>query len=260
MNLFIEGLQGSGKSTLLKAISEENADWQPVMEGEYSPVELSWCAYVDEGTYRDILDKYSGLRDQIEEKSVAEGDRRIICYTKIKTDDPGFYEDLERYEIYNGRRPFEEFKDIVLTRFGNWRGDRGLYECSLFQNIVEDMILFRQASDEAIIRFYRQLRDILEGRDYRIVYLETEDIRSNLEVVKKERVDGEGNERWFSMVCQFFNASPYALAHGLRDFEGFVTHLAHRQALELRLCREVFPEHATILKSKGDMTGILAVS
>ncbi len=253
MNLFIEGLQGSGKSTLVRKISEANRTFVPVMEGDYSPVELSWCAYVDEETYRAILQKYDGIRPLIEEKSFAEGNKRIVCYTKIKTDIPGFYKDLEQYEIYNGRRPFDEFKSIVLTRYANWHDDQRIYECSLFQNIVEDMILFRRASDEEILRFYAQVRDILKGREYRVVYLETEDIPGSIDAVRRERTDGQGNERWFSMVCEYFNTSPYARETGLRDFDGFVTHLRHRQALELRLCREVFYEQAVILKSKGDM-------
>ncbi|MBO4297565.1 MAG: hypothetical protein J5998_02105 [Clostridia bacterium] len=250
MNLFIEGLQGSGKSTLMRRISEANRAYSPVMEGDYSPVELSWCAYVDEETYRAILRKYDGIRPLIEQKTVAEGDKRIICYTKIRTDAPGFYKDLEQYEIYNGRRSFEEFKSIVLTRYKNWRDDRKIYECSLLQNTVEDMILFRQASDEEILGFYKEVREALKGREFRVVYLETEDIRSSIDAVRRERVDEQGNERWFSMVCEYFNASPCARQTGLRDFEGFVTHLSHRQALELRICREIFPEQTVLLKSR----------
>ena len=60
MNYFVEGLQGSGKSTLVRKIGEAHPDYTPVMEGDYSPVELAWCAYVDAETYRGILEKYGG--------------------------------------------------------------------------------------------------------------------------------------------------------------------------------------------------------
>ena len=83
MNYFIEGLQGSGKSTLVRKLSELHSDYTAVREGEYSPVELSWCAYMDETAYHGILEKYPDLRQSIEEKTVSEGDRKIICYTKI---------------------------------------------------------------------------------------------------------------------------------------------------------------------------------
>ena len=45
MNYFVEGLQGSGKNTLVQRLSQLNPGYTAVREGEYSPVELSWCAY-----------------------------------------------------------------------------------------------------------------------------------------------------------------------------------------------------------------------
>ena len=71
MNYFVEGLQGSGKSTLVQKLSQLNPGYTAVREGEYSPVELSWCAYVDAGQYDRILETYPDLRSQIEE---AQGD------------------------------------------------------------------------------------------------------------------------------------------------------------------------------------------
>ena len=62
MNYFIEGLQGSGKSTLVRKLSELHPDHSAICEGDYSPVELAWCAYVDEAKYQEILEKYTAIR------------------------------------------------------------------------------------------------------------------------------------------------------------------------------------------------------
>lgn len=56
MNYFVEGLQGAGKSTLVQRLSERLKKHQVFREGDYSPVELTWCAYVTEGQYQDILE------------------------------------------------------------------------------------------------------------------------------------------------------------------------------------------------------------
>ena len=124
MNFFIEGLQGSGKSTLVQKISEKFPDYIAVREGDYSPVELAWCAYVTQDKYREILDKYSSIRADIEAKSHKEGDHVIVCYTQIMTDVPGFHKDLEQYEIYNNRVSLEDYKETVLRRFRAWNGDK----------------------------------------------------------------------------------------------------------------------------------------
>ncbi len=251
MNYFVEGLQGSGKSTLVQKLSDMHPGYTAVREGEYSPVELSWCAYVDDEQYRRILERYPGLRTQIEEKTYSEGRKKIICYTKIATDDRKFYQDLEQYEIYNGRIPFDAFQSIVLGRYRKWKSDRMIFECSLFQNNVEDMIPFRQADDEEILSFYQRVRDALDGKEYRIVYLEAKDIRGNLETIRKERSDEQGNELWFPLMLGFFNGCPYARSRGLKGEEDLIRHLIHRQDLELRLCKEIFPDRSMMLESKN---------
>ena len=251
MNYFVEGLQGSGKSTLVRKLSEKYPDHKAICEGEYSPVELAWCAYVDKETYNGILKKYDDIRDEIVGKSFEEDDRMIICYTKIITDIPGFHKDLEQYEIYNNRLPFDMFQSIVLSRYKKWNSDRMIFECSLFQNIVEDMILFRQATDEEIMSFYRLIREALNGKEYRIVYLKAKDIRSNLETIRKERSEEQGNELWFPMIIRFFNDCPYAKTRNLKGEEDLISHFVHRQDLELRICKEIFLEKSVIIESKN---------
>ncbi len=251
MNYFIEGLQGSGKSTLVKKLAEKYSDYTAVCEGDYSPVELAWCAYVDMKTYEEILEKYKDIRTEIEEKSIAEDDHMIICYTKILTDIPGFHKDLERYEIYNGNLNPGEFKEVILRRLRNWNSDKNIFECSIFQNIVEDMILFQVKSDEEIVDFYKEIRKALEGKEYQIMYLKAGDIASNIAVIRKERSDDKGNEMWFPLMLGYFDNSPYAKGKGLSGEEALLAHLAHRQNLELRICEEVFAGKYTVLKSKN---------
>ena len=46
-----------------------------------------------------------------------------------------------------------------------------IFECSLLQNTVEDMILYRTMSDEEILDFYKKAREALMGKDLHIFYL-----------------------------------------------------------------------------------------
>lgn len=245
---FVEGIQGAGKTTIVAKLAQDNPSYNVYREGDYCPVELAWCAFMNEQQYQEVLDRYPGLADQIREKTVRESDKRVVMYTQIITDIPGFHKDLEQYEIYNGNKNATEFQDIVLKRFSEWNGQNGIFECSLFQNIVENMILFFEMSDEQILDFYRDVKDCLQDKYYEIVYLHVNDVRKAEEKIRKERSDDQGNELWFPMMAAYLEQSPYGSRHHLEGMDGLVAHLEHRVDLELRILKEVFPDKHIVVE------------
>lgn len=250
VNYFIEGIQGAGKSTLVERLASHFPNYRVYREGDYNPVELAWCAYMTEQQYESVLAKYDSLRKEIIANTHTEDDRRIVTYTRIITDVPGFHKDLEQYEIYNNRMDRAQFEETILKRYARWNGDNSIFECSLFQNIVENQILFYEMTDEEIVDFYLRLKAVLAGRDFRVLYLEADDIDGSLQVIRKERVDAAGNEMWFPLMVGFLEESPHGKRNRLKGFDGLVKHLEHRKSVEKRILSEVFPEQAVILKSK----------
>ena len=111
-------------------------------------------------------------------------------------------------------------------------------------------MLFQVASDAEIIDFYREIAHVLSGKDYHIFYLESDCIGENIAAIRKERTDEQGREVWFSMMCGYFNESPYAVKNHLSGESDLLEHFRHRQALEVQLCREVFSGRFSVLKSK----------
>ena len=264
MNYFIEGIQGAGKSTLVGRLAEKLQDCHVFREGDYNPVELAWCSYLTKEQYEAVLIKYAEIADEIRANTTVERvfetagisadrnaeDRYVLTYTRILTDIPGFHKDLEQYEIYNGRVDRENFDRIIFLRYAKWRGDNQVFECSIFQNIVENQILFFEMTDDEIVEFYKELARKIQVENYKILYLDVPWVAGALEIIRKERVDADGNEMWFPLMLGFLENCPYGKHHGLKGFDSLVKHLEHRKNLELRILREVFPEHAEILKSK----------
>ena len=91
----------------------------------------------------------------------------------------------------------------------------------------------------------------LQSKAYEICYIETPDIERSLDAVRRERVDKDGNEIWFDMLMGFFINSPYARGRTLKQYEDLLIHLRHRQTLELRICREVFSDKLTVIRSRA---------
>lgn len=249
-NLWIEGLQGSGKSTLLQELVTLYPQLKVCREGDYSPVELAWCTWMDKEQYDTILARYEAISVEIKQYTVQEGDHYIVMYTRILTDIPGFHRDLEQYEIYNGRKSFEELKDIVTSRYKAFRDTGYVFECSFLQNLTEDLILFHEKNDEEILAFYRELFTAFDKDSFRLLYLYSGDIEENIRIISKERSDTDGTPLWLPMMLEYLKNSPYGRKHGLESFDDLITHLKHRQELELRIIKEVAGERAVMLPSK----------
>ena len=249
-NFFIEGLQGAGKTTFVQRLSDKLKDYTIFREGDYSPVELAWCAYVTEEQYNKILKEYPSLRAEIQEKAVTEDSHKIICYTRILTDVPDFHKNMEKFEIYNGNLDKESFENVIFERFGKWNGRGQIFECSIFQNIIENQMLYFMMTDEEILDFYRRLKNVLAGKTYRIIYLDVEDIQGAIDVIRKERSDDNGNELWFPLMIRYLEESPYGKEHMLTGMDGLIAHLERRKALELRIIEEIFKEESVAVKAK----------
>ncbi len=249
-NIFVEGIQGSGKSTLVNNISKATPGINICREGDYCPVDLAWCAYMSHEEYEAMLERYSDIREDIVKNTVKEQEHYIVSYTKIITDIPGFHKDLENYEVFNGRKTFPELKEIIFSRYKNFTGQRYLFECAFFQNIMEDLILFHMLSDEEIMDFYRELFAKVDRERFLMLYLYADNLEENIEVIRKERSDEAGNELWYQMMLQYLATSPYGAKNGCSTFQDLIKHLEHRQQLELAVIRGVLGENAVVLKSK----------
>lgn len=249
-NIYIEGIQGAGKSTLLQAVAELGPQYHLCREGEYSPVELAWCTYMDKEQYEGVLERYATIRNEIIQNTIVEEDHYIVTYTKILTDLPGFHKDLEQFEIYNRRRTLEELKEIVLTRYRRFHETGYVFECAFFQNLVEDLILFHLASDDEIMEFYKELWSEIDKKNYKMLYLYSNQIADNIRSIRKERSDEQGHEMWYPLMISYFEDSPYAKQHHCKGLEDLIKHFIHRQQLELRIIHEVIKDAAILIPSK----------
>ena len=249
-NVFIEGIQGMGKSTLLNRIHAAVPEFHVCREGDYSPVELAWCAWMTQDEYEQVLKRYEPLRDEIIKNTVREREHFVVSYTKIITDVPNFHKELEKFEIYNGRKSLQDLKAIIFSRYSNFSETGYLFECSFFHNIIEDLILFHQLSNDEIVEFYHELYAKVKKEQFLLLYLYSDEVEEAIKIIKEERSDAQGNELWYSLMLEYLVHSPYGEKYGYRRFEDMIVHFRHRQQLELRIIRDIIGEKAVILPAK----------
>lgn len=251
LNIFVEGIPGSGKTTLLNKLEAHLPHYRAHYEGQASPVELAWCAYMTKGQYRQARVDWPELGKSIEEKTTQEGARYIVEYTKIKTDQPAFYAYMEQYEIYGGRRSLAEFKVIVLGRLEAFTGSGNIFECSFFQNIVEELMLFGQYDQAQILEFYREMLARINMDHFYMIRLKCKNIAQSIDAVKRERVNERGEELWYAMMLQYFVDSPYGKANGCHSHGDLLAHFQRRINIEDAIVKTLLGGRYLELESKN---------
>lgn len=110
--------------------------------------------------------------------------------------------------------------------------------------------MFHLQSDEEIIKLYRELYAALDKENFLVLYLYSEDMEGNIQTIRKERADTQGNPVWYPLMMEYFKNSPYGKQHNVEAFADLIAHFKHRQELELRILKEVVGERAVVLKAK----------
>ena len=235
-NIFVEGVPGSGKSTLIGQLAELLPEYKVCYEGDASPVELAWCACMTKVQFEEAKDRYPQLVQAMEAKAQAWEEYVILPYPKIEGADGSFYADMEQYEIYGGRRSAEEFRSIVLRRFETFKSSGNLLDCSFFQNIIDELLLFQCCTVRQVVDFYREILDCCDMSALRVVRLVPRDLPASLKYARAERVDDDGMPVWAQGVTQYMAASPYGQLHGIKKFDDVIEYYAYRTEVE----KEVF--------------------
>lgn len=251
LNVFVEGVPGSGKSTLLNNLQKRLPEYKFYYEGDISPVELAWCSYMTPEQYKKAIEDWPQLEKIIKENSKAESGRYIVSYTRIHTYNHEFYRYMEQYEVYSGRRNIDEFRKIIFGRYHNFKGTGNVFECSFFQNIIEELMLFAEYEDEQILDFYRELVANLNADSFLIIRLLSTDIENSIEQIKKERINERGEEFWYNLMMDYIKQSPYGKSHGYHCFDDLLKHFNRRISLEKRVSNELLPNRCINVESKN---------
>lgn len=230
--IFIEGIPGSGKSTLLNSLHAKLPRYHAYREGDLTPLELAWCACMTPDQYDNAIKTYPKLAGAIASHTQRQGPYRVTAYTQIPSQDREFYAYMEQYEIYGGRRCREQFQKIVLSRFQTLPDTCAIYECALLQNILEELMLFACSSDSDILAFYQKLFSCLDPDRIRIIRLLPADPAQTVDAIRRERIDGEGKEVWYTMMLGYLCRSPYGKAHAYQNFDDVIDHFRRRITLE----------------------------
>lgn len=254
--IMIEGIPGSGKSTFAQKAADfyrkKGITVNLFNEGQAHPADLAWQACVPLESFDQLLLRYSELENEIRKNMHINGDYAIIAYTQVKTDNREFYKELENYEVYNNRVPFDVFCNLLYRRweaFGKQAAGKtelNIFECAFFQNHINELQNYQLADKKDIESHLNKLLSFITDLSPVLIYLSQSNIRETIARVAKERIFEHGN--WIDMAIAYVENTPYGKQNNLNGMEGFLRCIEDRKQIELDLLKTL-PIDTIIVKN-----------
>jgi len=244
--IMVEGIPGSGKTTISRKIYNyllnKGISTCLFNEGDMHPADLAWhsCVMLDE--YEKLLENYPNEKDAIVRQTSIENGYAVIAYTKIDSSNIKLLQLLESYELYDARSSFNVYRDLHQSCWSNFAfialksKALNIFECAYFQNHINELIFWRNASDCQIYDYMVSLLDTVKLLNpIIIIYLSQKDVKKTIERIAAERVNEQGEKEWLNRCCNYLRNCPYGKLHNLTTFDDFIRAFEKRKATEMNL-------------------------
>jgi hypothetical protein len=256
----VEGIPGSGKSTFAKKIAEfyteRGLKTNLYNEGDYHPADLAWNACIPNEKLESVLSPFADFRDEINKSIHIEDGYAIVSYTQVKTENQAFYKDMESYEVYDNRVPFEVFESLhrkrweAFSKHAKSKNELTVFECAFLQNHISQLMMWQLVDVEIIIQHLNKLLQTVTELSPVLVYLSQPDIRETVERVARQRVSDHGS--WIDGFIGYTENTPYGKRHGLKGFDGLIELLETRKSAELKVIESLSIETIILENSNFD--------
>lgn len=244
--IIIEGLPCSGKSTAARHIAEKlSAKYYDEGSGDH-PADYEFHAFLSNS---DLSELRADEQAAVASYSKKTTDGLIVPLEKFSG---SLFDKLLTHKIYDFL-PWETEKPIMLDKWREFTEkalispECWVFNCVFLQNpMCETMMRF--GFDEILSQhFISEIYSIIQPLEPFVVYLKTDDIRSEIEKALPER----GNE-WLTSVIDYHCGGKYGRQNGLSGFDGYISALEERQKRELHILGNIGIEYTIIDDFKHD--------
>lgn len=263
--IFIEGLPGSGKTTFARRLHDglkaKGVKVKAYSEGALNPIDLAWCALLDEATFEAFKKKYPFLEKSMDAVSMRRSDYVIVPFLQLdrKHLDQSIIKDFERYEIYN-TNDLSPFKEAHLKLWKAFEKEADLntvyiFECVFFQNHINELILKYNLTLPEQVEYFKDLLNSIKKLNPVIYHVSQADVDRTLSniIEKRRSPDKTKYPDWIDLMVEHLNRHPYSKRLGFEGERGVYEYFKHRQGLESEiLCHLEGSHHSFVLRNDYD--------
>lgn len=258
--ILLEGIPGSGKSTagatLQKFFEYNNIPSRFWSEGDFDhPADFEGIARLSKSQFENLLARHPKLTEIGEHTSIR-GSDYLLKYRKLQNLHPekieqSLVDELSRLDVYDGL-PMEEYCRLAFDRWRDFvkaaknSDEVTLMECVYLQNPLTVMLARHNVAPQFANQHIENLTDIIHELNPLVIYLQPQDVRAALELVREERP-----KEWADFVIWYLTGQEYGKFHHLNGYDGVIQFYEMRQKLELDILYKL-PIQKLVIEHSGN--------
>ncbi|MGM9986464.1 MAG: hypothetical protein ACI35O_04460 [Bacillaceae bacterium] len=236
----VEGLPCSGKSTTANYLSEyllkKTKDVLYYDEGTVGhPADYEFHAFMPKNDMHILTNKQ---QEKIKAIRVKVNDGFVIPLAEVH-DDQDLFSKLIPYKIYDCL-PWETEMPIMLYHWGEFAQQASkedtiyVFNCCFLQNPLCEMMMRFNFSYEVIIGYIQHIYECIKCLNPVVVYLKTDNPNKRITEVSVQR-----DKEWLTSVIDYHTSQGYGKENQLVGFDGYISCLEKRQAVELSILEQI---------------------
>ncbi|GGH16369.1 hypothetical protein [Paenibacillus segetis] len=242
--VIVEGLPGSGKSTHAKWVQEllmeKGIDARLFAEGNLDhPADYDGVACFEQDEYNNLLLEYPSSNEIIEERTIKQGQYRLIPYRKMLEENGSdlpaeLMKEIFQKDIYE--LPFEKHVQIVTDKWIRFAeaAHQGavtyVFECCFIQNPMTIGLVKYDTPQWDIFNYILKLEATIKDLNPLVIYVNQNDVKASFEKAVQDRP-----QEWSEGFIDYYTNQGFGLTEGLSGLEGTIEVLRQRKKLELHV-------------------------
>ncbi len=238
----VEGMIGSGKTTtatwIHRFLTERHVAANLFLEGAVDhPADYEHTAWFGSEDWIQLLSRWPDYRTPLEAVSrLADGGHLVSYGTGHhfhgETLPDALLEALAARSVYDGI-PLDQHHRLLTDRWREFARVHQesstimIFECCFLQNPLMKFVVQHDAAPSALVGHLWAIAEALQPLHPVVLYLAPSDIEGTIARVTRERP-----VEWREAVVQYHVGQAFGRARELHGWEGFLTFLRQRQALE----------------------------
>ena len=247
--IMVEGIIGSGKTTTASGIQrfleEHHIASELFLEGDiHHPADYEHTAWLGTDDWIHLLSRWPAYRASLEVVSQPAENGYMVPYGALVESlaEPlpdALFAELASRSVYDGI-PLSRHRRLLTDRWRAFAQSRQasrtvtILECCFLQNPLMKFIVQHDAAPSVLVDHLSIVAEALRPLNPVVLYLDPPDTMGTITQVVRER-----SPQWREAVVQYHVGQAFGRAHGLRGWEGFLTFLRQRPALERHILAHV---------------------